>query len=74
MQTEAKRPHYDLLDTVRGLCILSMVAYHGMYDLVDIIGLGAPGTRGCQGTSGSRASAGPLFCSRACAGSSPATT
>lgn len=28
-----------MLDTVRGLCILSMVAYHGMYDLVDIFGL-----------------------------------
>ena len=49
MQTEAKRPHYDLLDTVRGLCILSMVAYHGMYDLVDIIGLGAPWYTGLPG-------------------------
>ena len=48
-QTEAKRPHYDLLDTVRGLCILSMVAYHGMYDLVDIIGLGAPWYTGLPG-------------------------
>ena len=49
MHTEAKRPHYDLLDTVRGLCILSMVAYHGMYDLVDIIGLGAPWYTGLPG-------------------------
>ena len=48
-QTEAKRPHYDLLDTVRGLCILSMVAYHGMYDLVDIIGLGVPWYTGLPG-------------------------
>ena len=48
-QTEAKRPHYDLLDTVRGLCILSMVAYHGMYDLVDIIGLEAPWYTGLPG-------------------------
>ena len=48
-QTEAKRPHYDLLDTVRGLCILIMVAYHGMYDLVDIIGLGAPWYTGLPG-------------------------
>ena len=39
MSGEGNRPHYDMLDTVRGLCILSMVAYHGMYDLVDIFGL-----------------------------------
>lgn len=39
MSGEGERPHYGLLDTVRGVCILSMVAYHGMYDLVDIFGL-----------------------------------
>ena len=39
MSGEGNRPHYGLLDTVRGVCILSMVAYHGMYDLVDIFGL-----------------------------------
>ena len=39
MSGEGNRPHYGLLDTVRGLCLLSMVAYHGMYDLVDIFGL-----------------------------------
>lgn len=39
MSPTGKRPHYGLLDTVRGLCILSMAAYHGMYDLVDIFGL-----------------------------------
>ena len=39
MSGEGKHPHYGLLDTVRGVCILSMVAYHGMYDLVDIFGL-----------------------------------
>ena len=39
MSRETSRPHYGLLDTVRGVCILSMVAYHGMYDLVDIFGL-----------------------------------
>lgn len=33
---------YHLLDTVRGICLLSMVAYHGMYDLVDIFRLPAP--------------------------------
>ena len=39
MSGEGNRPHYGLLDTVRGVCILSMAAYHGMYDLVDIFGL-----------------------------------
>lgn len=38
MSPESKRPHYGLLDTVRGICIISMVAYHGMYDLVNILG------------------------------------
>lgn len=39
MIRQEKRPHYGLLDTVRGICLLSMIAYHGMYDLVDIFGL-----------------------------------
>ena len=39
MSPEVKRPHYGLLDTVRGICLISMVAYHGMYDLVNIFGL-----------------------------------
>ena len=39
MSPKGNRPHYGLLDTVRGVCILSMAAYHGMYDLVDIFGL-----------------------------------
>ncbi len=42
MTSLEKRPHYGLLDTVRGICILSMVAYHGMYDLVDIFAFPAP--------------------------------
>lgn len=74
MSGEGKRPHYGLLDTVRGVCILSMVAYHGMYDLVDIFGLPSAWYTGLRGTSGSRASAGRSFCSLACAGSSPAAT
>lgn len=32
-----KRNHYGLIDTVRGLCILSMVLYHGMYDVVYLL-------------------------------------
>ena len=37
----AKKPHYGLLDTVRGICLISMIAYHGMYDLVDVFRLPA---------------------------------
>lgn len=33
-----RRPRYILLDALRGLCVVSMVAYHGMYDLVAIKG------------------------------------
>ena len=51
MSGEGKRPHYGLLDTVRGVCILSMVAYHGMYDLVDIFGLPSAWYTGLPGYS-----------------------
>ena len=74
MSGEGKRPHYGLLDTVRGVCILSMVAYHGMYDLVDIFGLPSAWYTGLPGYICSRASAGRSFSSRGCAGSSPAAT
>lgn len=37
-----KPSRYHLLDTVRGVCLISMAAYHGMYDLVDIFRLPAP--------------------------------
>lgn len=33
---------YGLLDTVRGLCLISMVLYHGMYDLVNVKGYSVP--------------------------------
>lgn len=33
-----RRPRYILLDVLRGLCVVSMVLYHGMYDLVAIKG------------------------------------
>lgn len=42
MSPEQKKAHYGLLDAVRGLCLLSMVFYHAMYDLVDIGGFPAP--------------------------------
>ncbi|MCD8248640.1 MAG: DUF1624 domain-containing protein [Lachnospiraceae bacterium] len=34
-----KRERLPLLDALRGLTILSMVAYHGMYDLVELYGV-----------------------------------
>ena len=39
MTAQETPSRYQLLDTLRGLCLLNMVAYHGMYDLVDIFGL-----------------------------------
>lgn len=33
---------YALLDALRGLCVLSMVLYHAMYDLVAILGHSVP--------------------------------
>ncbi len=49
MSPGENRPHYPLLDGVRGLCLVSMTAYHGMYDLVAIFGLSAPWYRGTPG-------------------------
>lgn len=34
-----KKERYHLLDAIRGLTLISMIAYHGMYDLVNIYGL-----------------------------------
>ena len=31
-----------MLDTVRGLCLISMILYHGMYDLVNVKGYSVP--------------------------------
>lgn len=41
MSMEPKHSHlrYGLLDTLRGLCVLSMAAFHGVYDLVNILGV-----------------------------------
>ncbi len=39
MSETAQKPRYGLLDTLRGLCVLSMVCYHAVYDLVYIKGV-----------------------------------
>ena len=49
MNAQTKKPHYGLLDLVRGVCILSMVAYHAMYDLVNLKGFTAPWFHGAPG-------------------------
>ena len=36
------RIRYGGLDTLRGICLLSMIAFHGMYDLVNILGFPVP--------------------------------
>ena len=46
MENSQKRPHYGALDTLRGLCVISMVLYHAMYDLVVPQGLSRPLVRG----------------------------
>lgn len=42
MSEETQKPRYGLLDTLRGLCVLSMVCYHAMYDLVYAKGVWIP--------------------------------
>lgn len=51
MSAEPKhtRPRYGLLDALRGLCVLSMVCYHAMYDLVNIFGVPVPWLNGLPG-------------------------
>ena len=42
MSSPEKSGRYGALDTLRGLCLLSMIAFHGMYDLVNILGFPVP--------------------------------
>lgn len=51
MSAEPKhtRPRYGLLDTLRGLCVLSMVCCHAIYDLVNIFGVPVPWLHSWQG-------------------------
>lgn len=39
MSAGEEKARYGLLDTLRGLCVASMVCYHGMYDLVNLLGV-----------------------------------
>ena len=36
------KERYVLLDSIRGITLLSMILYHGMFDLVEIYGLHIP--------------------------------
>ena len=42
-----KRLH--LLDALRGLCLISMIAFHGMWNLVYLFGVDAPWYRETPG-------------------------
>ncbi|MCQ2471394.1 MAG: DUF1624 domain-containing protein [Clostridia bacterium] len=37
-----KSPRYAFIDALRGICVVSMIAYHTMWDLVYIFGVDAP--------------------------------
>ncbi len=49
MSEQAAKPRYVLLDTLRGLCVVSMALYHAMYDLVNIKGFSVPWFRDWPG-------------------------
>ena len=36
------KERYVLLDSIRGITLLNMILYHGMFDLVEIYGLHIP--------------------------------
>ena len=56
------KERYVLLDSIRGITLLSMILYHGMFDLVEIYGLYVPWFVESRDISGSRVSVGFLFC------------
>lgn len=37
-----KNPRYAFIDALRGLCVISMICYHTMWDCVNIFGVDAP--------------------------------
>lgn len=37
-----KAPRYAFIDALRGICVVSMIAYHTMWDCVNIFGVDAP--------------------------------
>ena len=58
---------YRLLDELRGLDLISMMLYHGMWDVVFLFGVAQKWYTGRRALCGSRASAGSSSCSRASA-------
>ena len=63
---EGKRQY--LLDGLRGLTLISMILYHGMFDLVEIYGVHVSWFWRLPGLYGSRVSAGALLSCRGSAG------
>ena len=68
MNANAIRFRSGTLDSLRGLTLFSMIAYHLCWDLVYLRGLPWAWYNGFGRISGSRASAVPSFCSPATAG------
>lgn len=63
MNANAIRFRSGTLDSLRGLTLFSMIAYHLCWDLVYLRGLPWAWYNGFWAYIGSRASAVPLFCS-----------
>ena len=68
MNANAIRLRSGTLDSLRGLTLFSMIAYHLCWDLVYLRACRGPGITAFGRISGSRASAVPSFCSPATAG------
>ena len=44
-----RRKRISWIDTLRGITVVSMFLYHGMWDLVDLYGINAPWYRSTPG-------------------------
>ena len=42
LKKKQKPPRYAFIDVLRGICLVSMIAYHTMWDCVYIFGVNAP--------------------------------
>lgn len=68
MTSPTLRRRSGTLDSLRGLTLVSMMAYHACWDLVYLYGMPWDWYRSSGPTPGSRASAAPLFSCPATAG------
>lgn len=68
MTSPTLRRRSGTLDSLRGLTLVSMMAYHACWDLVYLYGMPWDWYRSFWASPGSRASAAPLFSCPATAG------